>query len=144
MNYESTVTLESAKCPGVQFTVRRMSFGRRLELTRKVKERLARLEFLSAGESGGTDEAEAALLTGEIDREYGTWGLAGLEGLDIDGEEATPQTLMEKGPEPLVAEVLEAIYREAGLSEDERKNSESYSTSSKEIKPGGNATNAGA
>ncbi len=144
MNYESTVTLESAKCPGVQFTVRRMSFGRRLELTRKVKERLARLEFLSAGESGGTDEAEAALLTGEIDREYGTWGLAGLEGLDIDGEEATPQTLMEKGPEPLVAEVLEAIYREAGLSEDERKNSESHSTSSKEIKPGGNATNAGA
>ena len=144
MNYESTVTLESAKCPGVRFTVRRMSFGRRLELTRKVKERLARLEFLSAGESGGTDEAEAALLTGEIDREYGTWGLAGLEGLDIDGEEATPQTLMEKGPEPLVAEVLEAIYREAGLSEDERKNSESHSTSSKEIKPGGNATNAGA
>ena len=144
MNYESTVTLESAKCPGVRFTVRRMSFGRRLELTRKVKERLARLEFLSAGESGGTDEAEAALLTGEIDREYGTGGLAGLEGLDIDGEEATPQTLMEKGPEPLVAEVLEAIYREAGLSEDERKNSESHSTSSKEIKPGGNATNAGA
>ena len=144
MNYESTVTLESAKCPGVRFTVRRMSFGRRLELTRKVKERLARLEFLSAGESGGTDEAEAALLTGEIDREYGTWGLAGLEGLDIDGEEATPQTLMEKGPEPLVAEVLEAIYREAGLSEDERKNSESHSISDTATRPDGNATNAGA
>ena len=144
MTYESTVTVESAKYPGVRFTVRRMSFGRRLELTRTVKERLGRLEFLAAGESGVSDETEAALLTGEIDREYGAWGLAAVDGLEIDGEPATPQSLIEKGPEPLVAEVLEAVYREAGLSEDERKNSESHSTSSKEIRPGGNATNAGA
>ncbi len=144
MTYESTVTVESAKYPGVRFTVRRMSFGRRLDLTRTVKERLRRLEFLAAGESGVSDETEAALLTGEIDREYGAWGLAAVDGLEIDGEPATPQSLIEKGPEPLVAEVLEAVYREAGLSEDERKNSESHSTSSKEIRPGGNATNAGA
>ena len=144
MTYESTVTVESAKYPGVRFTVRRMSFGRRLELTRKIKKRLGRLEFLSAGEQGPTDEAEAAMLTGEIDREYGTWGLAAVDGLEIDGEPATPQDVIEKGPEPLVAEVLEAVYREAGLSEDELKNSESHSTSSKETRPGGNATNAGA
>ena len=144
MTYESTVTVESAQYPGVRFTVKRMSFGRRLELTRKVKERLGRLDFLAAGEPGAADDTEAALLTGEIDREYGAWGLAAVDGLEIDGEPATPQTLMEKGPEPLVGEVLEAVYREAGLSEDERKNSESHSTSSKEIRPGGNATNAGA
>ena len=144
MTYESTVTVESAKYPGVRFTVRRMSFGRRLELTRTIKERLGRLEFLAAGESGVSDETEAALLTGEIDREYGAWGLAAVDGLEIDGEPATPQSLIDKGPEPLVAEVLEAVYREAGLSEDERKNSESHSTSSKETRPGGNATNAGA
>ena len=144
MTYESTVTVESAQYPGVRFTVKRMSFGRRLELTRKVKERLGLLDFLAAGEPGAADDTEAALLTGEIDREYGAWGLAAVDGLEIDGEPATPQTLMEKGPEPLVGEVLEAVYREAGLSEDERKNSESHSTSSKEIRPGGNATNAGA
>ena len=143
MTYESTVSVESAQYPGVRFTVKRMSFGRRLELTRKVKERLGRLEFLAAGESGPADDTEAALLTGEIDREYGAWGLTAVDGLEIDGEPATPQSLMEKGPEPLVGEVLEAVYREAGLSEDERKNSESHSTSSKEIRPGGTATSAG-
>ena len=144
MTYESTVPVESAKYPGVRFTVRRLSFGRRLELTRKVKEMLGRLEFLAAGESGAADDAEAALLTSEIDREYGSWGLAEVDGLEIDGEPATPQSLIEKGPEPLVVEVLEAVYREAGLNEDERKNSESHSTFSTGTRPGGNATNADA
>ena len=144
MTYESTVTVESAEYPGVRLTVRRMSFGRRLELARNIRDQLGRLEFLSAGEKGTAEEVQAALLACEIDRQYAEWGLASIEGLEIDGKPATPQSLLDRGPESLVTEVLEAIYREAGLNGEERKNSESHSTSSKEGRPSGNATNAGA
>lgn len=144
MTYESTRQLESRECAGVRFTVHRMSFGRRLELTRKVRELLGRLEFVRAGPGGSGEDAEAALLAGEIDREYVRWGLASLEGLQIDGQPATPEDLIEKGPEKLVAEVLAAVRREAGLDEEERKNCESHSTSCEGDRPGGNATNAAA
>ncbi|MEX2302307.1 MAG: hypothetical protein WD733_15305 [Bryobacterales bacterium] len=143
MTYESTQQVDSKECPGVRFTAYRMSFGRRLELTRQVRELLGRLEFARAGPGGPADDAEAALLAGEIDREYVRWGLASIEGLDIDGRPATPEDLIEKGPEKLVAEVLSAIRREAGLNEEERKNCESLSTSSEGEGPSGNATNAG-
>ncbi len=141
MKYESIVTIEAEECSGVKFTVRRMSFGRRLELARSIRDKLGRLEFLSAGEKGTADEAEAAFLACEIDRQYAEWGLTSIEGLEIDGEPATPQSLLNSGPDSLVSEVLEAVYREAGLNGEERKNSESHSTSSKESRPGGNATN---
>lgn len=144
MTYESTVTVESAEYPGVRFTVRRMSFGRRLELAKNIRDKLGRLEFLSASEKGTAEEAQAALLACELDRQYADWGLASVEGLEIDGTPATPQSLLDRGPESLVTEVLEAVYREAGLNGEERKNSESHSTSSKEGRPSGNATNAGA
>jgi hypothetical protein len=144
MNHESVRRVDSQACPGVRFTVYRMSFGRRLELTRKVRELLGRLEFVRAGQSGPADEAEAALLAGEIDREYARWGLASVEGLEIDGRPAAPEDVIEKGPENLLAEVLAAIRQEAGLSEDERKNSESHSTSCEADRPGGHATNAAA
>jgi hypothetical protein len=142
MTYDSTKCVESRECAGVRFTVYRMSFGRRLELTRKVRELLGRLEFVRAGPGGNADDAEAALLAGEIDREYARWGLASIEGLEIDGQAATPEVLIEKGPEKLLAEVLAAIRREAGLDEEARKNSESHSTFCEADRPGGNATNA--
>ena len=91
MKYESIVTIESEECSGVKFTVRRMSFGRRLELARSIRDKLGRLEFLSAGEKGTADEAEAAFLACEIDRQYAEWGLTSIEGLEIDGEPATPK-----------------------------------------------------
>lgn len=139
MRYESSVELASERIPGVRFRVERMSFGRRLELIRQVKGWLGRLEFVSAGKEGPEREAEVALLTGEIDRIYLRWGLRGLTGLEIDGEEVTPESLMEKGPEELVGEILEAIRREAGLSEAERKNFASPSISCA-TRPGGSAT----
>ena len=142
MTYESSKQVESKECAGVRFTVQRMSFGRRLELTRKVRELLGRLEFVRAGPGGPADDAEAALLAGEIDREYARWGLTAIEGLEIDGQPSTPEMLIERGPEKLLAEVLDAIRHEAGLDEEERKNSESHSTSSEGGRPGGNATNA--
>lgn len=144
MTYESIKQVESRQFEGVRFSVYCMSFGRRLELTRKVRELLGRLEFVRAGPGGPADEAEAALLAGEIDREYVRWGLASIEGLEIDGHPATPEDVIEKGPEKLVAEVLAAIRREAGLDEEERKNCESHSTSCEGDRPGGNATNAAA
>jgi hypothetical protein len=102
------------------------------------------LEFLRAGPQGTDEEAQAALLAGEIDREYLRWGLAAIEGLEIDGRAATPEDLIEKGPERLLAEALAAVRHEAGLDEEERKNSESHSTSCEAARPAGNATNAAA
>lgn len=144
MTYESVKQVDSKEYAGVRFTVSRMSFGRRLELTRKIRELLGRLEFVRAGQGGPAEDADAALLAGEIDREYARWGLLSVEGLEIDGRPATPDDVLEKGPEKLVAEVLAAIRQEAGLDEEERKNSESHSTSCEEARPGGNATNAAA
>ena len=40
----------------------------------------------------------------------------------IDGEAATPELLIERGPAGLAAEVLRRIQAECGLNEDERKN----------------------
>lgn len=121
MEYESTVVLESESQPGVRFRVRRMSFGRRLELLRKVRDLAARGEFLAAGEDP-REKIEATLLVGEIDGLYLRWGLAEIEGLEIDGQAATPELLVEAGPEQLCREVLKAIKAEAGLSEEEQKN----------------------
>jgi hypothetical protein len=83
-----------------------------------------------------------ALLAGEVDREYLRWGLAELEGLDIDGTTATPETLFAGGPEELVREIVDEIRQQAGLTENERKNLESHSTPCGAAEPGGNATNA--
>ena len=141
MTYESTVTANSKSLPDVRFRVYRMSFGRRLKLTRRVKELFGRLEFVLAGDAGPKEEAERALLCAEIDQEYVKWGLAGVEGLEIDSKPATPESLVEQGPEELVREVLAAIRREAGLSEDEKKDFALPSISSEEDQGSGNATN---
>ncbi len=127
---------------GVTFVLRRMSFGRRLELIRTVRDQLKRLQFLRAGEN--TNEDEAALLSAEIDREHLLWGLLAVEGLEIDGLPATPESLLDDGPEELANEALAMVRRETGLSEEERKNSESHSTSPWGAKPSGDATDAAA
>jgi hypothetical protein len=121
MNYESLKRVESAVTPGVTFTVARMSFTRRVELMRRVQELARRMEFLEA--SGGSgDQMEATLLKAEVGRLYLAWGLRGIVGLTVDGAEATPELLVEAGPESLFQEALAAVRAEAGLSEAERKN----------------------
>ena len=144
MEYESGVAVASVTAPGVRFVVERMSFGRRLELIRQLKGWLGRLEFVTAGPKGPEREAEAALLAGEIDRIYLRWGLRSVSGIEIDGEPVTPESLVDKGPEELVEEVLRAIRHEAGLNEAERKNCESPSISCEETRPDGSATIAAA
>lgn len=121
-----------------------MSFGRRIELTKQVSESLKRLEFLEAGQKGPSEEAEAAVLAAEVDAVYLRWGLAAVEGLTIDGRPADVESLIAHGPEELLAEALAAVRRETGLSEEERKNSESHSISHFPTGPSGDATDAAA
>lgn len=121
MDYRSVVRMESASCPGVWFTVRKMTFGRRLELAKLIRELGGKLEFASAGE-GAKDAMDAAVLGAEIDAMYLRWGLESVEGLSVDGAAATAATIVELGPERLTEEILTAIKRECGLTQDERKN----------------------
>ena len=69
MNYESSTVVESKVRPGISFVVARMSFGRRVDLIRRIRELLQKHEFLAAGETP-QEKLEAALLTAEIDRLY--------------------------------------------------------------------------
>ena len=121
MDYESQTTLEAQSARDVRYTISRMSFGRRLELTRKVRELGRRLEFLGAGKNA-EEKMEESVLTAEIDRLFLEWGLRRVEGLFIDGQPATAETVIEHGPEELCQEILKAIKAECGLSEAERKN----------------------
>ena len=119
--YNSTVTKASESTPGVAFTIRRISFGRRMELSRKIREISRNIEFLNAGDNL-QERIEANILAQEIDATYLDWGLAGIDGLAIDGEPATPALLLAKGPDALTSEIVLAIKAECGLSEEERKN----------------------
>ena len=72
MNYESWLERESRTTPGVTFVLAKMSFGRRIELMRRLREIAQKVEFLEAGDA--REKIEAALLTSEIDRLYVMWG----------------------------------------------------------------------
>jgi hypothetical protein len=121
MSYESVAVIESQCAPGVSFTVARMSYGRRVDLMRRIRDLARRKEFLEAGGESG-EKMEAALLNAEISRLYLSWGLRAVSGLILDGAEATPETLIDSGPEELCREALAAVREQAGLSETERKN----------------------
>ena len=120
MNYESTKTVRSKIDPSVTFTVWRMSFARRLELMKEVRELARRVEFLEAGGPG--EKMDAALTRAEIDRVFVRWGLREVQGLQLDGMAATPDSLAQSGPEGLFREALSAVRAESGLSAAERKN----------------------
>jgi hypothetical protein len=80
-----------------------------------------RVEFLEAGDAA-RDKMDAGVLRAEIDRLYLMWGLTAVHGLYVDGVEATPDVLVDRGPEELFREALAAVRAAAGLSESERKN----------------------
>jgi len=120
--YASDVVVESRVVPGVRFTISRMSFGRRVDLMRRVRELAKRTEFLGASEEVG-DKMDAGLLRAEVDRLFVNWGVKAVTGLTVDGNTAGPELLAEAGPEELFREALSAVRRETGLSLEERKNS---------------------
>ncbi len=121
MIYDSSARVDSKARPGVAFVITKMSFGRRMELVRRIREVALRCEFLNGGKSA-EEKLDAALLSAEIDREYLKWGLRELIGLEVDGVPATPELLATDGPEDLFREAVAAIKAECGLSEAERKN----------------------
>lgn len=121
MTYESTEWVESKIAKGVAYSVSKMSFARRMQLMRQVRELARRAEFLAAGESAG-EKMDAALLEVEIERLYLRWGLREVTGLVVDGAPATPDSLVDEGPEELFHEALAAVRAAAGLSDAERKN----------------------
>jgi len=119
--YVSYAEYASETLAGVRYRVARMSFARRLDLVRRVREVAQRIEFLDAG-NDARDRIESSLLSAEIDRMYLEWGLQAIEGLTIDGEAATPALMIDRGPEGLAREIVGRIRTECHLSEDERKN----------------------
>lgn len=121
VDYESVIWMVSEAAPGVRFSIQRVSFGRRLELSRKIREISRKAEFLQAS-TELHERIEANILAQEIDAMYLKWGLAGIEGLTIDGEPPSAEMLLEKGPEELAREVVAAIKAQCGLTDAERKN----------------------
>jgi hypothetical protein len=121
MEYASEKRIESQALAGVWFTIARMSFERRIELTRRIWELAGKVEHLEAG-GDAHGKLEAALVAAEIDRVYLSWGLTKVEGLTLDGAEATPELVAARGPEALAREAVAAIKAECGLNADEIKN----------------------
>jgi len=93
-----------------------------MELMRQVPESSRRIDFLEGGPKP-CEKMDAALLRVEIDRLYLVWGLRAVSGLVLDGGQANPGLLAEAGPEELFQEALAAVRAEAGLTDEERKNS---------------------
>lgn len=119
--YESVLTIESKVMPGVRFIINRISFGRRMDLSKQVREISRKMEFLEAANEVH-EKLEARILAQEVEAAYLRWGLVGVYGLTIDGEEASAAQILEKGPEELAREIVGAIKHQCGLSEEERKN----------------------
>ena len=120
INYESQLTFESESVPGVEFSIRRMSFLQHLDLTGRLRQLVLKNEFLAAGEL--TDQLEAKMANALVQKLYIEWALADLAGLSIDNEPATIERLLEKGPLELINEISKVIRSETELSEPERKN----------------------
>jgi hypothetical protein len=137
--YESSMWFDAECRAGVRYSIRRVSFGRRIELVRRIRDIGRKVEFLEAG-SDAREKLEAAVLAAEIDRAYVEWGLIAIEGLEIDGEPATVDGLIEKGPVDLAAEILGRIKAQCALTDSERKNLSSHSIFRVRVKPGGDAT----
>jgi hypothetical protein len=106
---------------GVRYEIVRVSFGRRIELARRIREIGRKMEYLEAG-GDARETLEATVLAAEIDRAYLEWGLVSIEGLEIDGAAATPEAVVDRGPVELSMEILRRIKAECGMTEDERKN----------------------
>ncbi len=120
-DYSSIAWHESLCLKGVRFAVRRPSLAQRLELTARVRELTLQHDFLRAGQE--SDQLSASLSELLVTKLYVDWGLAEIVGLKIDGTAANASSLIERGPEELVDEVVAAVRTEAGLTEAERKNS---------------------
>ncbi len=120
-DYNSFFETASEVMPGVSYRIRRISFSRRLALSQQLRDLSRELEFRSASEDV-KEQLDASVLTLRMEELYLRQGLVAVCGLRIDGEDASPEAVIERGPEKLVREMVAAIRKEFGLSDDERKN----------------------
>lgn len=120
-SYDSVLWFDAESVAGVRYAIARLTFGRRLDLARRIREIGRKAEFLAAG-TDAREKLEAAVVGAEVDRAYLEWGLMAVEGLTIDGEAAKPHAVVDKGPLELATEILGRVKSECGLSEAERKN----------------------
>ncbi|SRR5579884_1867710 len=118
--YSSLVWHNSERRPGVRFATRQMSLAQRIALTKQVRDLMLRHDFLKGGDTA--DQLQATLGDLLSRRLYVEWGLAHIEGLSIDGTNATVELLIEHGPEDLTQEIANAIISDLHLTEEERKN----------------------
>jgi hypothetical protein len=119
--YQSLLWLESEQLPGVQFSLRKISLSQRIELSSRARELTHRNEFLKAGDL--TDQMDARFADLMVEKLYLEWAVSDIEGLKIDGAPATVELLIERGPDVLANEMIEAIRSQLELSDAERKNS---------------------
>ena len=92
--FESSRRVESQSVPGAVFWVRKTSLAQRIELLTRVRELTRKYEFLSAGDPAELMEASLGdLLTTRL---YVEWGLERVEGLSIDGQDASVTLLLDE------------------------------------------------
>jgi hypothetical protein len=103
------------------FWIRKVSLAQRIELLDRIGKVVRENEYLNAGSAD--DQLMAALNSVKAARVLILWGLERIEGLAIDGQPATPELLVERGPEELCGEIAQALQHQLGLTEEERKNS---------------------
>jgi hypothetical protein len=119
-DYSSVVWHDSGIYKNVRYSIRRMSLAQRIEMLKRIHELSAKYDFLKAGDALERTEAQLAdLLVRQL---YLEWGLVAVEGLTIDGENASVEQLVAKGPEPLCDEIVSSIRAGLELSGEERKN----------------------
>lgn len=118
--FDSLRWLESEAMPRVRYAIRQPSLAQRIELTKRLHELTLRHEFLANGNE--LHQLEITLADLFVQKVLVEWGLAQIDGLEIDGSPATVDLLIESGPEQLVAEIAAQVRHECGLTDDERKN----------------------
>ena len=117
----SRKVVASVSHPGVEFVLGRMTFGRRIDLMRRIRDLAVRVEYFEAGRDA-KNQMEASRLGAEIDAIYVEWGVEEIRGIEIDNEPLTPRLLIDRAPEALFLDALAAVKAGCGLNEAERKN----------------------
>ena len=59
-SYESVLKIRSKAMPAVTFVIKRVSFGRRMDLSRRAREMSRKAEFLEAGNQLGKRSKQAS------------------------------------------------------------------------------------
>lgn len=138
LQYQSSLSFESETFPGVTFTLRKMSEGRRAQLRLATAESNARIrnyvresQRISAQPADSRDICRVAELNELIETEvisklnpaWVRWGLKDITGITVDGNDhPDADLLITEGPSDLTGEILLAIKTTSQMSEEELKN----------------------